>query len=185
MHASVRIPGFGQWRHPSGRVRPPCRRGPPVTAPEVRIVRDWHEALNTGDVDRLMALSHPEVEVGGPRGTGQGAELLREWATHASITVEPRRTFHRAGTVVVEGEAQWRDADTGRTTGGQTVGSVFVVEGGRVSRVVRYPNLAGALLAAGLDGSYETPRTGRSVSESEVPHDGRRAPCKRVHTWIR
>jgi hypothetical protein len=32
-----------------------------VTAPEVRIVKDWHEALNSGDPDRLVELSHPDV----------------------------------------------------------------------------------------------------------------------------
>ena len=127
-----------------------------MTAPEVRVVRDWHEALNAGDADRLVALSHPEVEVGGPRGTGHGAELLREWVARAGIHIEPGRVFHREETVVVGGEARWRDAGTGQTTGGKTVGSVFVVRDGRVSRVVRYPDLAGALRAAGLNESYET-----------------------------
>ena len=123
-----------------------------MAAPEVRVVRNWHEALNAGDADRLVALSHPDVEVGGPRGTGHGAELLREWVARAGIRIEPRRAFHRAETVVVEGAAQWGDAETG----GQTVGSIFVVRDGRVSRVMRYPDLASALLAAGLDESYET-----------------------------
>ena len=36
-------------------------------SPEVQTVNDWHEALNSADVDRLVALSHPGVEVGGPR----------------------------------------------------------------------------------------------------------------------
>ena len=126
-----------------------------MSAPEVRVVGDWHEALNAGDADRLVALSHPDVEVGGPRGTGRGAVLLREWVARTGIRIEPRRAFHRAAAVVVEGEAQWRDADAGRMTGGRTVGSVFVVQGGRVSRVVRYPDLASALLAAGLDESDE------------------------------
>ena len=126
-----------------------------MTAPEVRVVGDWHAALNAGDADRLVALSHPDVEVGGPRGTGHGAELLREWVARAGIRIEQRRTFHRAETVVVEGEARWRDAETGQTTGDQTVGSVFVVQDGLVSRVVRYPDLASALLAVGLDESYE------------------------------
>ena len=126
-----------------------------MTAPEIRVVRDWHEALNAGDVDRLVALSHPDVEVGGPRGTGRGARLLREWVARAGIHIEPRRAFHRAETVVVEGAARWRDAETGQATGGQTVGSVFVVRDGRVARVVRHPDLASALLAAGLDESNE------------------------------
>jgi ketosteroid isomerase-like protein len=125
-----------------------------VTAPEVRIVKDWHEALN-GDPDRLVELSHPDVEVGGPRGSGHGTQLLREWVDRANISLEPRRFFHRAETVVVEEEAEWRSAETGEATGSQTAGSVFVVRDGRVARVMRYDDLAGALRAANIDGSHE------------------------------
>ena len=53
-----------------------------------------------------------------------------------------RRPRHRTATVVVEGE-------------GQVLGSVFVVRCGLVSRVVRYSDLASALLAAGPDETYE------------------------------
>ena len=126
-----------------------------MNATELRIVDAWHEALNGGEVDRLMELSHPEVEVGGPRGTGRGAQLLREWVDRANIRLEPRRIFHHADTVVVEHWAEWRSADTGLITGGQTVGSVFVVRDGRVTRVVRYPDLADALDATDLDESHE------------------------------
>jgi ketosteroid isomerase-like protein len=126
-----------------------------VTAPEVRIVKDWHEALNGGDPDRLVELSHPDVEVGGPRGSGHGTQLLREWVDRANISLEPRRFFHRAETVVVEEEAEWRSAKTGEATGSQTAGSVFVVRDGRVARVMRYDDLAGALRAANIDGTHE------------------------------
>ena len=126
-----------------------------MTAPEVRIVKDWHEALNGGDPDRLVELSHPDVEVGGPRGSGHGTRLLREWVDRANISLEPRRFFHRAETVVVEEEAEWRSAETGEVTGSQTVGSVFVVRDGRVARVMRYEDLAGALQVANIDGSHE------------------------------
>ena len=73
-----------------------------MNAPELRVVEAWHEALNSGELDRLVELSHPEVEVGGPRGTGRGAQLLREWMGRANIRLEPRRVFHHADTVVVE-----------------------------------------------------------------------------------
>jgi ketosteroid isomerase-like protein len=126
-----------------------------VNAPELRVVETWHEALNGGEVDLLMELSHPEIEVGGPRGTGRGVQLLREWVDRANIRLEPRRIFHRADTVVVEQWAQWRSTDTGRIIGDQTVGSVFVVRNGRVTRVVRYPDLADALGATDLDESHE------------------------------
>lgn len=131
-----------------------------MSAPEVRIVREWHEALNAGDVDRLMALSSPGVEVGGPRGTGHGAELLREWVARSVISIEPRKVFHRAGTVVAGGEARWRDAETGEISAGQAVASVFVVRDGLVARVVRYPDLASALLAADMDEDDELRQDG-------------------------
>jgi ketosteroid isomerase-like protein len=120
--------------------------------PEIQTVLAWHEALNSGDVERLVDLSHPDVEVGGPRGTSRGAQILREWVDRANIRLEPRRNFQRAGTVVVEQEAEWQSAEPG---GRQPVASVFVVRDGLVTSVVRYPGLPEALLATGLDGSHE------------------------------
>ena len=126
-----------------------------MNVPELRVVEAWHEALNGGEVDRLVELSHPEVEVGGPRGTGRGAQLLREWVNRANIRLEPQRIFHHADTVIVEQWAQWHSTDTGQVIGGQTVCSVFVVRDGRVTRVMRYPDLADALDATDLDESHE------------------------------
>lgn len=131
-----------------------------MSAPRVRIVEEWHEALNGGDVDRLVALSHPDVEVGGPRGTGRGTQLLRDWVGRANVRLEPVRVFHAGDTVVVEEVAQWRSAGTGETIGAQTVGTVFVVRDGRVASVVRYDDLRRALEAARLDGARETPPGG-------------------------
>lgn len=127
-----------------------------MSALAVRVVSDWHEALNGGDADRLVELSHPDVEVGGPRGNGQSARLLREWVDRANVRLEPGRFFHRADTVVVEERAQWRSPETGVLVGSGTVGSVFVVRGGQVARVTRHDDLSGALEAACLDGSHET-----------------------------
>jgi ketosteroid isomerase-like protein len=73
----------------------------------------------------------------------------------ANIRLEPWRVFHHADTVVVEQWAQWRSTDTGRAIRGQTVGSVFVVRDGRITRVMRYPDLADALNATDLDESHE------------------------------
>jgi ketosteroid isomerase-like protein len=124
-------------------------------ASAVRIVEAWHEALNVGDIDGLVALSHPDVEVGGPRGTGRGVQLLREWVDRTNIRLDARRVFRRTDTVVVEQEAQWSSADTGQATGSQVVASAFVVRDERIMSVVRYPDLVGALLAVNLDESYE------------------------------
>jgi hypothetical protein len=36
------------------------------------VVLAWHAALNAGGIDRLLALSSEDVEVGGPRGVSRG-----------------------------------------------------------------------------------------------------------------
>ncbi len=127
-----------------------------MSTSEIATIAAWHAALNAGDVERLVALSSDDVEVGGPRGSGCGADLLRDWAGRAGIQLEPRRTFWRAGTVVVEQRARWRSAEDGQMGEAQDVASLFRVRDGRVTAVVRYPDLAAALAAAGLEASDET-----------------------------
>ena len=126
-----------------------------MDADAVATVHAWHEALNTGDVERLIALSSDDVEVGGPRGSGRGAELIRDWFGRAGIHIEPHRTFHRNDTVVVEEGATWKGAEVGTATEPQTVASVFVVQDGRVTSVVRHVDLASALEAGRLSFSDE------------------------------
>jgi hypothetical protein len=116
----------------------------------IAAIDDWHAALNAGDVDRLVGLSTVDVEVGGPRGSGRGADVLRDWVARAGITLEPRRVYGRDETLVVEQSAQWRAAD-GTLTQPQTVASVFRVRDGLVAAVLRYDDVAAALQAAGLD----------------------------------
>jgi hypothetical protein len=127
-----------------------------VTASEVRIVKAWHESLNEADVDRLVALSHPNIELGGPRGTGRGSQLLREWTARANIRLTPGRIFHRADTVVVEQEAEWSSPETGQVTDRQALASVFVLHDGRVASLWRYDDLVEALRTANLNESHET-----------------------------
>ncbi len=122
-------------------------------AASVRVVAAWHAALNGGDVARLVGLSDPEIEVGGPHGTGSGTQLLREWVARAKVRLEPLRVVPRGGVVVVEQTATWDDADPDPPA---VVASVFVVRDGRVASVVRYDDLETALWAvAEGDGAGE------------------------------
>ena len=127
----------------------------PDAAVEVGIAEDWHEALNSRDIKRLVTLSHPDIEVGGPQGTGRGTKLLQERVDRANIHLTPLRVFHRDDTVVVQQEAQWRSAESGVVTGSQTVSSIFVIRDGQVISVVRYADLTDALQKANLNESHE------------------------------
>ncbi len=133
---------------------------------EVDVVSAWHEALNNGDTDRLVALSHEDVEMGGPRGVVSGAEALCEWVVRANILLKPQRIFQREDTVVVEQEAEWRSLETSEVVGEDTVGSIFVVRDGRVASITRYPSLADALSSANLDESSGT-NTGHTLERGD------------------
>jgi len=121
--------------------------------PEEAVVREWHAALNVGDVERLVALSTEDVEVGGPRGSSRGRDVLRQWFSRAGIQLLPGSLVQRESTVVVEQNAAWRSSATGELTGQQTVATAFEVRDGRVAKAVRYPDLITAREAVGLDNS--------------------------------
>ena len=124
-----------------------------MSAPELEAVVAWHGALNAGDAERLAALSHPEVEIGGPRGTARGRQVLKAWVGRANISLEPLRSFHQAQTIVVEEAATWRGPETGEIIGEAAVATVFILDEGLVSGIFRHDNLEDALRSAGLDDS--------------------------------
>ena len=110
----------------------------------------WVDAANRNDPDALVALSAPDVEVVGPRGSVRGAAVLREWVARAGLTLGTRRAFTRGDAVVLEQRAVWRSPETGEVVGEADVASRFRVEGGRVAAYERHDALGAALRAAGL-----------------------------------
>ena len=130
-----------------------------MSTPELEAVLAWHEALNAGDAERVASLSHPEVEIGGPRGSARGRQVLKDWVAHANVRLEPLRLFQRDQTVVAEEAATWSDAGSRETIGEATVATVFELDGGLVTGVFRHDGVEDALRGAGLDGSDEI-RTG-------------------------
>jgi len=57
-------------------------------ADPVAIVQAWQEAANAQDADRLVEVSDPHIEVVGPRGSGFGHQLLRDWIARAGLTLQ-------------------------------------------------------------------------------------------------
>lgn len=124
----------------------------------VAVVRAWQDAANRQDVDRLLELSDPNIEIVGPRGPGYGRELLRDWLGRAGLTLETRQTFARDGVVVVRQQGVWRSVENGEELGVAELASRFRVEGGRVAQYARYDSLDVALAAAGLNTADEITR---------------------------
>lgn len=117
---------------------------------EMETVAAWVAAVNAADADALAALSDPEIEIFGPRGTARGVEVLRQWLDRAGLTMENRGWFARGGSVVVAQLARWRSPATGEIVGEAEVASRFRVSGGHVAEYERFDDLAAALDRAGL-----------------------------------
>ena len=123
---------------------------------EVAAVDAWHLRLNAGNIEGLLALIHPEVEVGGPRGTSRGIQVFRDWFGRAGVRLTPVRYFHRGSVVVAEEEGVWQ-APGDAAPGSQAVWSLFAVDGGLIMRIHRFDSRAAALQAAGLGEADEVP----------------------------
>ena len=124
-----------------------------VATDAVAVVLAWQDAVNRQDADRLVALSAPDIEVAGPRGSGYGHQLLREWLARAGLRLTTERIFARDEVVVVAQEGVW----LGAAPAARHLASRFRVTGGRVAQFARYDDLAGALAAAGLGDADEVP----------------------------
>ena len=114
-------------------------------ATEAEVVQAWHAALNAGDLETLLSLSANDIEVAGPRGGGRGADVLRDWVGRANIRLDVERILGHGPLLVVEERARWAGDDAP-----QVVASVFRVQDGKVTSVIRHPDVAAALEAAGL-----------------------------------
>jgi SnoaL-like protein len=121
-----------------------------VTLLPLAVVESWQAAVNARDLDQLAALSAHDVEIVGPRGSGRGHELLRQWIARAGYSAEPLRWFcGPKGVVVVEQRGRWSVPNT-LTTSERIVASTFTVRAGRVVRFERFDALPDALAAAAL-----------------------------------
>ena len=113
-------------------------------------VQTFHAALNAHDIETLVDLAADDIMIGGPRGRGQGKDLLREWFARANATMQPKRWFGRGEVIVVEQSATWHDAKSGKVASQRTVASAFGVQADRIVSLARYADLGEALTTCGL-----------------------------------
>jgi ketosteroid isomerase-like protein len=126
---------------------------------DLDLVAAFHGAVNAADATRLLTLVTPDVEVGGPRGSGSGAAMVADWLARAGISLTPKRVFARDATLVVEQDATWKDGAGGAPGPAQTVASVLRLRDGRIAAILRYGDLTEALAAAGLSPDDLVPGT--------------------------
>jgi hypothetical protein len=121
-----------------------------MTPTPIHTVLAWQAAVNQQDAEGLIRLSHPNIEILGPRGVAYGHEILRQWLERAGLSMETQRLFARGDTVVVAQHGIWRDVTQGNVIGEADIASHFRVAENVVQHYARYDTLDEALAAAGL-----------------------------------
>lgn len=125
----------------------------------VDVVREYTNAFATRDVERMIALADPEIEIVTPRGTGRGHQEIRDFMERQTYGVsmhsELVRVLHRGETVVTEERVELRYVETGERAEAFTVASVYVVRDGRVVRLAPQSDFEAAVREAGLTGADE------------------------------
>jgi SnoaL-like domain len=117
-----------------------------MTTSEIATVLAWHDALNSSDLETLVALSSDDIDIGDAHGAAQGHEALRRWAGSVTGTAELGRMYVHDGVVVVEQKISNPD-DPGAVV---NAASAFRVVHDRVTSIFRHENLASALAATEL-----------------------------------
>jgi SnoaL-like protein len=128
-----------------------------TNAQTLAVVEAWNDAANRQDAERLTELSDPNIEIIGPRGSGYGHQLLRDWLARAGLTLTTLRAFSSGNLVVLAQHGVWRSVESGEITEERDLASHYRVAVGRVLRFARYDTLAEAFAATGLTEADEVP----------------------------
>ncbi|MDJ0360527.1 nuclear transport factor 2 family protein [Rhodococcus sp. H29-C3] len=120
-----------------------------MSTSEIATVLAWHDALNSTDVDTVLALSSDDIEVGSADGAAQGLEHLQEWVRTPGVTLTPGAMFYRDGVVVVEESATSEAEPTVPTAEAAS----FRVVHDHVTSIFRHTDLETALSATGMSES--------------------------------
>jgi hypothetical protein len=122
------------------------------------IAQSWQEAANRQQIERVLELSDPDIEVIAPRGMVRGHKLLKAWLQMAGLRMETRCVFTRGDSVVLAQHCVWRSLQTGDVTGEADIATSFRVKSNRVSRLARFDSVDAALKDAGLSKADEQPK---------------------------
>jgi hypothetical protein len=126
------------------------------TAGALAVVHTWGEAFNERDLDRLLALSTPDIELAKPNRAERGHDAVRRLVHLQSYGVaqhvHPRRYLARAATVIVQALIELRWVDSGELADTAHSVAVFDARDGQISRFRPLPDLATAIRLAGWTG---------------------------------
>lgn len=111
-------------------------------------VANWHEAVNSGDLDWATEVVTNPVEVDGPHGAkALSPRAFAEWVERSQIALEPYEWHPITESItVVKQSATWPD-ESNRTEPAE-VATVFITTGTRIAAALRFDDFDTAMQTA-------------------------------------
>ena len=126
----------------------------------LEVVREWIDALNAGDVERMIGLAHEDIVFDTRRGLARGQEQVRAFMARqgygVAFRVVPSRYFVQGDTVVVDALNELRYVDSGELADSFEGPATFRVDDGHVTHFASHADLDTALRAAGMTRDSES-----------------------------
>jgi limonene-1,2-epoxide hydrolase len=150
---------------------------PPNTVEALAAVQAWGGAFNERDIDRMLALSAPDIRLADGDRIDQGHDAVRRLLHLQSYGVaqhiRPRRYIARAATVAVEAAVELGWVESGALADTVERVGVFDVRDGRVAQVCLQPDLETAFEVAGWPPAHA--RSARELPTSQAPQGATRS----------
>lgn len=106
----------------------------------------WVDKVNAQDVEGVLEVSDPNIELVGPRGAGFGHDLLVQWMEDTGVKLHTITRYANGHCVVYEQEAAWENQD-----GHVIVYTFMEVKDSKVLRLERFDNIDDAFSTSGLN----------------------------------
>ncbi|MDN7243116.1 nuclear transport factor 2 family protein [Planococcus sp. N028] len=106
----------------------------------------WVDKVNAQDVEGVLEVSDPNIELIGPRGAGFGHDLLVQWMENTGVRLHTITRYAKGPHVVYEQEAVWENQD-----GHVIVYTFMKIKDGKVVGLERFDNIDDAFSTSGLN----------------------------------
>lgn len=110
----------------------------------------WVDKVNAQDVEGVLEVSDPNIELIGPRGAGFGHDLLVQWMENTGVRLHTITRYANDHCVVYEQEAVWENQD-----GHVIIYTFMEIKNGKVTRIERFDNSDDAFSTSGLSEEYK------------------------------
>ncbi|RAR44218.1 hypothetical protein [Paenibacillus sp. MDMC362] len=127
-----------------------CNPAHDQTLMTIETAEQWVERSNHKDLEGLMDLTAPQIEIIGPQGSGlMNNADLGEWLERANLQLATINRYAKDERIVLEQHGTWLHED-GHIKGEAIVFTVFSVKDRKVHSLARYDGKAQAFQVSGL-----------------------------------